>query len=327
MDHEHFILVFIVFIMTIEQHTETIQKATTWARELTSASLDGWNPQGEKNGVKIYTQENGTLIRGDYLFKTSSFTYEEYAAVATSTVIRTMCKFQQVLYYTCISFLSTLKGDTSFDKGEQRRMIGVDEGVYWVKYKAPWPITPRDFCLYGKVDHFESEDAILATMTSIKDDQAAPPVQGCVRGTLHIVAWYIRKDPQGIAVTYVNKTDLGGSLPGSFMKLVATQIPQAVVRVSDFMNKYGFPPLHHNACIKKEAFDQKKLAYEATIKTDKAEDVVWYVAKQMYPKGVSIKTSPAALQNKVQVQTCENGHHRVTLRQVDQPVTITMTKK
>lgn len=93
MDDEHFVLIFIVFIMTIEQHTETIQKATTWARELTSTSLDGWSPQGERNGVRIYTKENGTLIRGDYLFKTSSFTYEEYAAVATSTVIRTMCKF------------------------------------------------------------------------------------------------------------------------------------------------------------------------------------------------------------------------------------------
>lgn len=87
--------IFIVLIMTIEQHTETIHKATTWARELTSANLDEWNPQGEKNGVKIYTQEDGKLIRGDYLFKTSLFTYEEYAAVTSSTIIRNMCKLRK----------------------------------------------------------------------------------------------------------------------------------------------------------------------------------------------------------------------------------------
>ncbi|KAI7883294.1 Bet v1-like protein [Lichtheimia hyalospora FSU 10163] len=294
--------------MTIEQHTETINKATTWARELTSANLDEWNPQGEKNGVKIYTQEDGKLIRGDYLFKTSLFTYEEYAAVTSSTIIRNMW-------------------DASFDKSEQRLMAGSKEGLFWVKCKTPWPITPRDFCLYAKVEHCESENAIRTTMVSVKDDKAIPPVHGCVRATLHIVAWYIRKDPQGVAITYVNKTDLEGSLPVSFTKLVTSQIPLTVVRAADFMNKYGFPPMHRSACIKKESIDQKKMAYEATIKTDKPEDVVWDVAKQMYPKGVAIKTSPAALQDKVQVQTSKNGHYRVTLLQVNQPVTITMTKK
>lgn len=315
--------------MTIEQHTEAIHKATTWTRELTSASLEGWTPQGEKNGIKIYARDDGKMIRGDYVFKTSSFTYEQCAAVATSTLVRPMCKLPRrstrgIIYLTPMFYFT---GDPSFDKAEQRRMVGPGEGLYWTKYKAPWPVAPRDFCLYAKVDHFEDENAIMATMTSVKDDQAVPPVQGCVRGTLHIAGWYIRKDPQGIAMTYVNKTEFGGSLPGSFMKLMANHIPQTIVRVTEFMNKYGFPPLHHSACIKKESFDQKKMAYEAIIKTDNPKDVVWYLSKQMYPKGVAIKTSPAALQDKVQVQTSENGHHRVTLPQVHQPVTITMTKK
>lgn len=218
-------------------------------------------------------------------------------------------------------------GDPPFDKAEQRRVIGADEGLYWVKCKAPWPITPRDFCVYAKVDHFKDENCILVTMTSVKDDQAVPPVQGCVRGTLHIAGWYIRKDPQGIAITYVNKSEFGGSFPASLMKLMTSHIPQTIVRVAEFLTNYGFPPLHHSACITKESFDQKKMAYEATIKTDKPKDVVWYLAKQMYPNGVAIKTSPAALQDKVQVQTSENGHHRVTLLQVHQPVTITMKKK
>lgn len=81
--------------MTIEQHTEAIHKATTLARELTSANLEGWIPQGEKNGIKVYTKDDGKLIRGDYVLKTSSFTYEQCAAVATSTIVRPMCKLQK----------------------------------------------------------------------------------------------------------------------------------------------------------------------------------------------------------------------------------------
>lgn len=79
--------------------------------------------------------------------------------------------------------MTVIIGDEKYEVSEVKEMFTHLESLFWVKLKAPWPVSPRDFVGVALRDF--DEDVCYVSMSSV-EDPIAPPVSGCVRGTLLI---------------------------------------------------------------------------------------------------------------------------------------------
>ncbi|KAG0173704.1 hypothetical protein DFQ28_008297 [Apophysomyces sp. BC1034] len=269
-----------------------------------AASLDGWDFSTERDGVKLYskTVPGATIpiVRGDIIFKTTDYTVKDVASVATLPGCRKIW-------------------DEKYDVSEVKELFTVYESLFWVKLKAPWPVSSRDFAATSLRDI--NDDECYVVMSSVEDSQI-PPVSGCVRGDLKISGWKIYQVEGGVGVTYITQVDLAGSIPSSFLKNVQLQVPLCAGKVVEYIKKHGFPPttLTCTAVYKSESFNHDKR--EHVVEVDGQGEVSWLVSGTMYPNGVKVNVSGQG-----QPEIVDEGKNRkVILRNVNGPATLKITK-
>ncbi|KAI8074896.1 hypothetical protein BC940DRAFT_328519 [Gongronella butleri] len=254
------------------RHAELNRQKLKQVKELTS-DLEGWEFSQENQGVKLYSKQLPDsaipVVRGDYLLKTTAYTAEQVALVATLPGCRAIW-------------------DEKFNSSEVKEVFTKNESLFWVRTNTPWPISNRDFagCRLCDIE----QDLSYVSMASV-EDPSVPEVSGCVRGTLITSGWKTEKVADGILISYVSQVDLAGSIPSSFLNSVRLQMPLCAGKVAEYITEYGFPPLiRENTCeIGKVDFDHAKRTYTAALAGEGS--ATYEFSSTMYPNGVKVDVS------------------------------------
>ncbi|KAI8389333.1 hypothetical protein BD560DRAFT_381326 [Blakeslea trispora] len=286
-------------------HAQALKDAMNQLKQY-SSSLDGWHMSQEKEGVKLFSKtvdsSSFPLVRGEAMLNGHQFTAQQVATVATLPGCRKMW-------------------DEKYDTSEIKKMYGRYESLFWVKMKAPWPVSPRDLCAtsYREI----SEDECYIVMVSVEDD-AVPPISGCVRANLILSGWKIAKTEAGIAITYITQVDLAGSIPSAFLKSIQQQVPLCAGAVANYIQEYGYAPTTYEctAEFKLETFEHAKKAYVAQL--DGTGNASWLVSKKMYPSGFKVSLSGTGATE--QIVDHKNGDKLLTVSDINGPLTVTINK-
>lgn len=70
-----------------------------------------------------------------------------------------------------------------------------------------------------------------------KFDDIRPPIDGHVRGEMHLGGYLLTHTPQGTQLDYVVKLDLKGSIPGTVVNLVSNSQPMILLTLKQLMLK------------------------------------------------------------------------------------------
>jgi len=100
-------------------------------------------------------------------------------------------------------------------------LFPLNTNIFYNKFKGVFTVSPRDFVMLGTyfVDDFNWH--ILVASSIDHDDY--PHFWKIVWGFTYIGGWILTPDPKGnerFYAEYLNKADIGGSLPGFVVKMV-----------------------------------------------------------------------------------------------------------
>ncbi|CAO3596108.1 unnamed protein product [Absidia cylindrospora] len=265
-----------------------------------TGDLSGWEFSQEKEGVKLYSKTvegfSIPIVRGDYLLKTTEYTAEQVAVVASLPGTRAIW-------------------DEKFHSADAKEFFTKWECLFWVRVNTPWPISNRDFVGCNLRDF--SQDGVCYTSMASVDDDSIGAVSGCVRGDLICSGWKLEKVAEGVQITYVTQVDLAGSIPSSFLRNVQLQVPLCAGKVAEYVSNYGAPPVIGDiSCIyKNENFDHA--IREHVVELDGEGNATWSFSSKMYPNGVNVTTTSG------EVQVSGNS---ILVSGVDGPTTVTISK-
>ncbi|KAI8064263.1 uncharacterized protein B0P05DRAFT_554754 [Gilbertella persicaria] len=285
-------------------HSETARKAMALLKEYAD-NLDGWHLSQEKDCVKLYNKTVDTspvaIVRGETVLEGHTYTPQQVATVATLPGCRKIW-------------------DEKYDTSEIKAMYGRYEALFWVKLKAPWPVSPRDMAAtsYREI----SEDECYIVMTSVQD-VLIPPVSGCVRANLMISGWKIVKTEVGVAITYITQVDLAGSIPSSFLKSIQQQVPLCAGSVVKYIQEHGYAPtsVECSAEFKSESFEHAKKEYAASL--DGVGNCSWLISRKMYPSGFKVSLTGTASE---QTEDASSGDKLLVISGIQGPVTVKINK-
>lgn len=187
---------------------------------VTKHEEDGWKLHSEQDGVKIYLKAVPGLtvnyckgigvIPGDVetvraVFAAASVRpvwdemYEKVSMFATWRTSRRA---------TCVCFTASfpLLLRMARVQGHTVELVDMDTSIGYSSFKAPFPVTGRDFCSIGRT-YRSSDGSVLVVYTSVEHPKA-PPVKKYVRGKLIFSGLLIRPiDSQSSQVTYALGSD------------------------------------------------------------------------------------------------------------------------
>ncbi|OBZ90135.1 hypothetical protein A0J61_01826 [Choanephora cucurbitarum] len=284
------------------KHAKYTRERLGYLKHLTY-TLDNWTLDQESEGAKLYTQQPANsnepiLVRGDTV----------------------LTKLPPGCTPLTVATVATLPGcrkiwDDKYDQSEIKEYYTRYESLLWVKLKAPWPISPRDFAATSIRDVQPAE--VYCSITSVEDD-AILDTPSTVRGRLYISGWKLYATDEGhIGITYVNQVDLAGSLPWSFVRKMLIQSAACAAKVRQYIENYGFPPItqlvHHDAVFLGEEFEHETRRYSLDLKPKSQHAQVEIVCShQMYPQGIQLEMAEGSAEMK-QVQD-NDQNYRITLK-------------
>ncbi|KAI8370250.1 hypothetical protein BD560DRAFT_396853 [Blakeslea trispora] len=287
------------------KHAKYTRERLGYLKHLTY-SLDNWTLDQEKEGAQLYTQQTSDpnepiLVRGDTVLKNlpPGCTPLTVATVATLPGCRKIW-------------------DDKYDASEIKEYYTRYESLLWVKLKAPWPVSPRDFAATSIRDIQHAE--VYCSITSVEDD-TIPDTPSTVRGKLYISGWKLYTTKEGnIGITYVNQVDLAGSLPWSFVKKMLIQSAVCAAKVRDYIEKFGFPPttqfVDFDSIFLGEEFEHETKKYSLELKPrSKHGHVEILCSRQMYPQGVHLEIVEGSADTKQTEDDHQN--HRIILKSLD----------
>jgi len=228
----------IQFPATTEANPYTSQASAAY--ELFKSEIDstsGWEPIGDKDGVKLEKKGavNGTdlpLVRGTCVVE----------GVTTDALIPLIQ----------LSGIRKLWDPRFADAWILRRFDPLNYAFYNLGKAPPglgWIVSPRDITgistIYvdGSNSGFTgSNKEIVIIQASAKDDQRAPETKGRTRMNLTLNGWRLTPQGNDVRVDYINKVDLGGKLPSSAVGTIANDLPTASGRLRDVYYEHGHPP-------------------------------------------------------------------------------------
>ncbi len=113
--------------------------------------------------------------------------------------------------------------------------------------KGIWPTSPRDFlcCTTWRV---LPDGSVIIASRSPRDNSTLAPVDGCVRGSVHVSGYLIQPSevvndlascPKGsVKVTLQAHSELGGSLPTSIINKLSSAAPMNIVNtIADIISQ------------------------------------------------------------------------------------------
>ncbi|KAF1802057.1 hypothetical protein V8B55DRAFT_1377098 [Mucor lusitanicus] len=280
-----------------------------------TANLENWTLTEEQDNVKLYSKklddpDAPPLVRGDTVLADlpPGCTPFEVATVATLPGCRKIW-------------------DDRFDQAEIKEHYTRFEGLFWVKHKAPWPISPRDFV--GTTIRDINPNVCYTSMISVQDDRF-PDTPKTVRGKIIISGWKVDQQGNNIGITYVNQVDLAGYIPAAFLRKLLLQIPLCAGKVRNYIREFGFVPslklVSNKVEFKGEDFDHDKRAYNVQLSGDAHDHEVAHItcSSKMYPKGVSVVLTGG--KGDVKQDTDDNNNPRIILKNLVGDVKIIITK-
>lgn len=127
----------------------------------------------------------------------------------------------------------------------QKRLNRSFEMLRYV-FKAPWPVTNRDFCFFAICAKLEN-DVIVDVIDSVSHD-AVPEqpslVRGNVTGTGYVCRPVIDDDGNEVVdVTYVVQLDPKGSVPSFAVKFISRNQPLNLAKMKKFMENGNYSKL------------------------------------------------------------------------------------
>ncbi|KAJ3249711.1 hypothetical protein HDU77_007543 [Chytriomyces hyalinus] len=135
--------------------------------------------------------------------------------------------------------------DARYDSGTVLQVLGVDDGVAHTIQKGSFPVAARDMIVAVTTRRVSRREAVFVA-TSVTDDGDAFPKSGAsgrVRAELTFAGWMLRASSgANVEAVYMVQVDPKGTIPSSIVKLVQTQTPLAIARVSEYLNKHGPVP-------------------------------------------------------------------------------------
>ncbi|KAI8642956.1 hypothetical protein BD408DRAFT_365650 [Parasitella parasitica] len=281
-----------------------------------SSNLDGWELTQEQNSVKLYSKkldnlDDPPLVRGDTMLTDlpPGCTPFEVATVATLPGCRKIW-------------------DSRLDSTEVKERYTRFELMFWVKQKAPWPVSPRDFV--GTMIRDNEPNVCYCSMVSVKDDRF-PDTPKSVRGKILISGWKLYETQEkNIGITYINQVDLAGSIPAAFLRKLLLEIPLCAGKVRDYIQEFGFVPslklVSNKVEFIGEEFDHDTRTYTIELSGDAREHEVAHITccSKMYPKGVSVVL--AGGQGDVMQDMDEFNNPCITLKNLNGNIKVTISK-
>lgn len=198
----------------VQQHLQTMRDAYHG-----QDGVNGWEKLTTKNDVEIYrkvsSNQEPNLIMGKGIVNGPPRAVMDILYSARAEVQR--------------------KIDHAFDQNKDLQAYNNHWFCQWSKYKAPFPVTPRDFLTqsYWQVD---DDGAYLSVGWSVDSHPECPPPKKTVRGVVHLAGWRIA--PAGEMqshITYVAKVDLGGSFPAFLVNQLGETQPLQIYNIQKIL--------------------------------------------------------------------------------------------
>jgi hypothetical protein len=181
-------------------------------RAATRGEDDGWVRQLEEDGVTVYMKaEEGSELK-----------YCKGTGTIAGTPEQVRCVFA--------AGNTRPKWDDMYDVGRVLERIDPNTVISYAAFKAPWPVTARDFCSIGR--SIALEDGSIFVYYANYEHPAAPLSKKHVRGRLVFSSLLIRpaEDSQS-HVTYCVGSDPCGSIPISLINAANIKQPLCVARI------------------------------------------------------------------------------------------------
>ncbi|KAI9332874.1 hypothetical protein DFJ73DRAFT_854971 [Zopfochytrium polystomum] len=124
--------------------------------------------------------------------------------------------------------------DSRFEGAEILEKFDDDGGFLHSNQKGAMFVSGRDFSVAYHV--YREGDTIFYVQTSVEDSRT-PLVNGRVRGHLTVAAWILKKVDNGTEVVYITHVNPNGTVPGTLLKLVATETPACAGGLYEAMKK------------------------------------------------------------------------------------------
>ncbi|KAJ3231713.1 hypothetical protein HDU81_003556 [Chytriomyces hyalinus] len=249
------------------EHTFSKKEATTLAE---------WTLEATRDNVTIHThpvaQDSAfSVVRGCGELP-AGFTVAECLSVIRSTACRKTW-------------------DARYDSGTVLQVLGVDDGVAHTIQKGSFPVAARDMIVAVTTRRVSRHEAVFVA-TSVTDGDAFPKAgaSGRVRADLTFAGWMLRViGGKAVEAVYMVQVDPKGTIPSSIVKLVQTQTPLAIARVSEYLTKHGPVPFiiqvpsddaysvfvnpasTMNALFRGETWDPTTSVYTCSMDVDSAE--------------------------------------------------------
>ena len=167
---------------------------------------DGWEFKKNKNGIKIYTRDSG-----DTNIKELKFTVTINATMNQAVTLLTDVNNYSDWVYGC-DHSSTVEEITKL------------ESYCYYKVDFPWPMTDRDLVVYSEI----KQDPLTKVVTSDTNSRSdyMPEAEGYIRMQKHFNKWtFTPISADKIEVTYLLKSDPGGSIPSWAINMAIDQGP------------------------------------------------------------------------------------------------------
>ncbi|CAG8452652.1 4631_t:CDS:2 [Funneliformis mosseae] len=299
------------------RYKNVITKAIAQFKENVN-SMDGWLFYNESKGVKIYTKDvegrSFPIIRGDYTLS-GGFTA-----------------------FDCLSVLKNLSlrksWDDRFDGGENIENLSNTENLSRVSMKGTFPISGRDFALFGTVEHDPETGKIVYVTTSIIDS-AIPEVKKYVRAHITFAGWQMvpnfdyKGKTETLSLIYIVDSDVKiDSIPTSILKSLSTGTPMVIQKIDEMLHDIGFPPyvLKSTSLIISEDLDPNTFQGELSLVAESNSVTEIRFSRKMYPNGFILTVNPDSA--KVELLPDNSDTIRLTLpSKVDtKKLHITITK-
>eukprot|EP00357_Protocruzia_adherens_P031788 CAMPEP_0114990712 /NCGR_PEP_ID=MMETSP0216-20121206/10959_1 /TAXON_ID=223996 /ORGANISM="Protocruzia adherens, Strain Boccale" /LENGTH=585 /DNA_ID=CAMNT_0002353939 /DNA_START=49 /DNA_END=1806 /DNA_ORIENTATION=+ len=182
---------------------------------------DDWEVNGTENKVDMFKKFNTSTgcncVKGSGIVK-----------APLTEILNTLTSYTEKKVY-----------DRRFDFGEYVEAYPENLKLTHEHFKGQWPVSGRDFCILGGTV-VRQDGRILIVGSSIESPKI-PTVRKYVRGHLHIGGWMLEplEDEEAVRCTYGQMTDLGGSIPSSFIAMLAKDQAQVVRGLRIALKKKG----------------------------------------------------------------------------------------
>ncbi|KAJ3112390.1 hypothetical protein HDU96_004602 [Phlyctochytrium bullatum] len=209
------------------RHTAAGDRALRLLLDLEPLEENGWEPMGEKGGVRIHTRpvDGGggiPIVRGDGWIE-GEFTVQEAFSVIRSSNCRKIW-------------------DPRYDTGESIEHFNTDEALSYSIQKGTFPVAPRDLvtALFCKREPVDRGGRLYYYLTSVVDPTAPSEGKARVRAEVAVSGWILRPtEGKGLETSYIVQVDPKGTIPSALVKLVQTQTPLCIAEVSRYLNRAG----------------------------------------------------------------------------------------